>query len=67
MPNIDEVKNEPPTGIDPFSSLMEDDALLTELMVRTDRLLVAYPVDSGMSIYSSRDDLRGLSRLMMSQ
>jgi len=27
----------------------------------------AYPVDSGSSIYSSRDDLRGLSRLMMSQ
>ena len=40
MPNIDEVRNDPPTGIDPFYSLMEDDSLITDLMVRTDRLLL---------------------------
>ena len=40
MPNINEVKNEPPIGIDPFYSLMEDDLLLTDLTVRTDRLLL---------------------------
>ena len=40
MPNIQEVENAPPTGINPFYSLMEDDSLIMDLMVRTDRLLL---------------------------
>jgi hypothetical protein len=47
--NCDEVQGAPEQDDDPFFCLLEDDRLITEVKVTTDRLLAATAIDASVN------------------